>query len=90
MLTLLLSSLTGLFIVALVPAFIADRNGRDFRLWWVYGVLLPVVAIPVAVMAGPPSSPDAEGRLWEIVGSIVAVIAIPIMAWCLYIGVWYR
>lgn len=34
----------------LIPAFIARSKGRGFLKWWIYGSLLPVVALPHALM----------------------------------------
>ncbi len=35
----------------LIPAAIARRKGRDLWRWWVYGALLPFVALPHALFA---------------------------------------
>jgi hypothetical protein len=35
-----------LFLLALIPAFIASNKGRSFILWYIYGVALLIVAIP--------------------------------------------
>ncbi len=35
----------------LIPAAIARRTGRDLWRWWVYGALLPIVALPHVLLA---------------------------------------
>ena len=35
-----------LFLLALIPAFIASNKGRSFLLWYIYGVCLLIIAIP--------------------------------------------
>ncbi len=35
-----------LFVLALIPAFIASNKGRSFILWYIYGLLLLIIAIP--------------------------------------------
>jgi hypothetical protein len=37
------------FIIALIPAKIASDKGHSFALWWVFGVLLWIVAMPLSV-----------------------------------------
>jgi uncharacterized membrane protein len=34
----------------LIPAAIAQSKGRSFALWWIYGVLLFIVALPHALI----------------------------------------
>lgn len=36
--------------LALIPAFFAFRKGRNFFIWWAYGLLLPVAIIHVALL----------------------------------------
>lgn len=33
-------------IIGLLPAFIAQKKGRSFFGWWLYGALLFIVALP--------------------------------------------
>jgi hypothetical protein len=33
-------------LVGLIPAFIAQGKGRSFVLWWIYGALIFIVALP--------------------------------------------
>jgi hypothetical protein len=40
-------------LIGLVPATIARRKGRDFLAWWVFGMMLFAVALPVALLLRP-------------------------------------
>jgi RNA polymerase subunit RPABC4/transcription elongation factor Spt4 len=40
-------------IWGLIPAMIAAKKGRDFLLWWIYGALLFIVALPHSIIAKP-------------------------------------
>ena len=44
------SYLILLFSLALIPAFIAKSKGRDFILWYFYGVLIFIVAFPHSLL----------------------------------------
>jgi hypothetical protein len=39
-----------LWIVGLIPGFIAYKKGRNFLNWWMYGHLLFIVAFPHALL----------------------------------------
>ena len=39
-----------LILLGLVTAFIAEKKGRSFGLWWVYGAFLFIVAFPHALL----------------------------------------
>ena len=41
----LLDSIYWLFLLALIPAFIAKNKGRNFTTWYIYGVLIFIVAL---------------------------------------------
>jgi hypothetical protein len=48
-----------LLLLGLIPGLIAASKGHSFLVWWAYGAVLPVVAIPHALMLknpddGPP------------------------------------
>ena len=48
-------------LIGLLPAFIAQRKGRSFAAWWIYGALLFPVALPHAVLLNPDRpAPDAR------------------------------
>ncbi len=36
-------------LVGLIPAVIAKRKGHSFLLWWIFGGLLLIVALPLAL-----------------------------------------
>lgn len=38
-------------LLGLIPAFIAQSKGRSFAAWWLYGVLLFIVALPHSIFA---------------------------------------
>lgn len=40
-------------IIGLLPAFIAQKKGRDFVAWWIYGALLFIIALPHALLIKP-------------------------------------
>jgi hypothetical protein len=40
-------------LIGLVPAAIARRKGRDFLAWWVFGAMMFVFALPVALLLRP-------------------------------------
>jgi len=33
-------------LIGLIPAFIAQGKGKSFVLWWIYGALIFIVALP--------------------------------------------
>ena len=37
-------------IVGIIPAFIAQNKGRSFFLWWIYGAMLFIIALPHALV----------------------------------------
>ena len=39
--------------IGLLPAMIAHRKGRPFVLWWVFGAILFIVALPLALYLSP-------------------------------------
>lgn len=50
-------------LVGLLPAYLARKKGRSFGLWWIYGALLFIVALPHALIMSP--MPDSEDGLKE-------------------------
>jgi hypothetical protein len=40
-------------LIGLIPAAIARGKGRSFGLWWLYGALLFIVALPHALLLKP-------------------------------------
>ena len=51
--------LLTLVLIALIPAAIAKSKGRSFIAWWIYGVLLWIVAVVHAILL-KPSLPSNE------------------------------
>jgi hypothetical protein len=49
-------------IIGLLPAWIASRKGQSFFGWWVFGGLLFIVALPIALMQKDrrPTCPDCR------------------------------
>jgi len=48
-------------LLGLVPAYIAQKKGRSFVGWWIYGALLFIVALPHALIMDP--LPDSEAAM---------------------------
>jgi len=40
-------------LIGLIPAAIARGKGRSFGLWWIYGAMLFIVALPHALLLKP-------------------------------------
>ncbi|PJA32322.1 MAG: zinc ribbon domain-containing protein [Zetaproteobacteria bacterium CG_4_9_14_3_um_filter_53_7] len=53
---LLLAALLGI-----IPAVIAQKKGRNALLWWVFGTLLFIVALPVSLLI-KPLPPQEAGK----------------------------
>ena len=51
-------------IAGIIPALIADSKGRDFRIWYVYGFLLFIIAL-VHVIVISKNRKVLEARLLE-------------------------
>lgn len=49
-----LEMMMGIFlfavIIGLLPAYIARNKGRSFVMWWIYGALLFIVALPHSLL----------------------------------------
>lgn len=53
-----------LFAVALIPAFIAKSKGRNFALWYIYGLALFIVALIHSLII-PKSAEQKQTELKE-------------------------
>ena len=42
-----------LLLIALIPAYIAERKGRSFFQWYIYALLLWIVALPASLLISP-------------------------------------
>jgi hypothetical protein len=40
-------------LLGLIPAAIASRKGHPFVLYWIFGALVFIVALPMALLVGP-------------------------------------
>jgi len=40
-------------VFGLLPAVIASKKGRSFWLWWGFGAVLPILALPLAIQLKP-------------------------------------
>ena len=40
-------------LIGLIPAFVARNKGKNFLLWWFYGAMLFIVALPHALWLKP-------------------------------------
>jgi len=40
------TTLIAVFLLGLIPAFIAKSKGRNFWIWWLYGWAIFIVAFP--------------------------------------------
>lgn len=58
--TLLLGTLIGL-----IPATIARNKGRNFALWWFYGAMLFIVALPHALLIKPSVQKSGQEKITE-------------------------
>jgi len=59
----LLETLLIAVIIGLIPAWIAKSKGRnDFFLWWVFGALLWIVALPCAIFLKPDRDAIARAK----------------------------
>ena len=37
-------------VIGVIPAAIAQKKGRSFTLWWIFGAALFIVALPAALL----------------------------------------
>ena len=49
-------------LLGLIPANIAKRKGADFGVWWVFGALLFIVALPAALLMKPRAQRGVSRR----------------------------
>jgi hypothetical protein len=72
--TSLAGQLVVVAVLALIPARIAANKGRSFRLWWLYGWMFLIIALPHALLLRP--------RLIAIVPAVDDQPYRPLMAAC--------
>jgi hypothetical protein len=50
-------------IIGLIPAFIARNKGKNFLLWWFYGAMLFIVALPHALLIKPDNQKCEQDQM---------------------------
>ena len=74
---LLASVLITAALIGLAPAYIARDKGRSFGLWWLYGAMLFIIALPHSIMLRRIEQRDHElyqpkpidERSWQSIGT---------------------
>ncbi|BAQ47486.1 MULTISPECIES: hypothetical protein [Methylobacterium] len=49
-------------LIGLIPAFVAQKKGRSFGLWWFYGAALFIVALPHALIMKPKEGSEEANK----------------------------
>ncbi|CAA2144919.1 hypothetical protein [Methylobacterium bullatum] len=49
-------------LIVLIPAFIAQKKGQSFALWWFYGAALFIVALPHALIMKPAEGSEEANK----------------------------
>jgi hypothetical protein len=62
---LMIEALQLSVFIGLIPAFIAQKKGKSFLLWWVYGVMLFIVALPHSLWIQPDNQKVEQGQMSE-------------------------
>ena len=52
-------------LIGLIPAMIAQSKGKSFALWWFYGAMLFIVALPHSLMMSADKKTIEEKQLNE-------------------------
>jgi hypothetical protein len=52
-------------LIGIIPAFIARNKGKNFFLWWFYGFMLFIVALPHSLWIQPYNQKDSQGQMSE-------------------------
>lgn len=52
-------------LIGLIPAFIARNKGKNFLLWWFYGFMLFIVALPHALLIKPNKQKGEQKQMSE-------------------------
>jgi hypothetical protein len=50
---LMIEALQLAVLIGLIPAFIARNKGKSFALWWFYGAMLFILALPHSLWIKP-------------------------------------
>lgn len=52
-------------LIGLIPAIIAWNKGKSFILWWFYGAMLFIVALPHALLMKPHNQKGKQKQMTE-------------------------
>ena len=52
-------------VIGVIPAAIAKGKGRSFGLWWFYGAMLFIIALPHALIMKPDNAALEQRQLSE-------------------------
>ena len=52
-------------IIGLIPAFIARKKGKSFILWWFYGAMLFIFALPHSLWIKPDNQKGKQKQMTE-------------------------
>ncbi len=53
-------------VLGIAPAYVAERKGRDWFGWWLWGALAFPVALVMALVADPTErAPQGHAPLWQ-------------------------
>jgi hypothetical protein len=77
--------LVGLALVGLIPAFIASNKGAHFGVWWAFGALLFIVALPMAILMKPVMV-SPSGKRVTLENTSVGLVTCPSCSWKVPLG----
>ncbi len=49
-------------MIGLIPAFVAQKKGHSFGLWWFYGAALFIIALPHALIMKPVEGSEEANK----------------------------
>jgi hypothetical protein len=52
-------------LIGLLPAYIAQNKGRSFVLWWIYGALIFIIALPHSLLMKADKNAVEENAIAE-------------------------
>jgi hypothetical protein len=59
----LIQTLQLAVLIGLIPAFIARNKGKNFLLWWFYGAMLFIVALPHSILIKPDNQKVGQEQM---------------------------
>jgi hypothetical protein len=60
---LMIGTLQLAVLIGLIPAFIARNKGKSFLLWWFYGFMLFIVALPHSLWLKPHNQKGEQKQM---------------------------